>query len=58
MQWAHLHDPQHWHDRAEEARYVAEHMNDAASREMVFEVAAAYERLAKRAEELRIDPLM
>jgi hypothetical protein len=56
MSWTHLDDPQHWRDRAEEARYVAERMSDDKSRELVFEIAAAYERLAKRAEERRIAP--
>jgi hypothetical protein len=58
MSWTHLDDPQHWRDRADEARHVAEHVNDTKSKEMIFEVAAAYERLAKRAEERRIDPLI
>jgi hypothetical protein len=48
LSWTHLDDPQHWRDRAEEARYVAEHLTDAKSRELVFDVAATYERLAKR----------
>ena len=56
MSWTHLDDPKHWRDRADEARYVAEHMTDAESREVIFEIAAAFERLAKRAEERRIDP--
>lgn len=46
-------NPQRWRDRPEEARYVAQHMTDSMSSEMVFAIAATYERLAKRAEERR-----
>jgi hypothetical protein len=50
MSWAHLDDPQRRRDRAAEARYVTQHMTDSMSSEMIFAIAAAYERLAKRAE--------
>jgi hypothetical protein len=53
MSWTHLDDPQHWRERAEEARYVARHMIDSTSSEMVFVVATTYERLAQRAQERR-----
>jgi hypothetical protein len=56
MEWAHLEDPKYWTERADEACYVAERITDAASREMMFQIAAAYERLAKRAKERQIDP--
>jgi hypothetical protein len=37
--------------RAEQARALAEQMNDAASREMMLGIAKDYERLAERAEQ-------
>jgi hypothetical protein len=40
-----------WRQRAEEARKVAEQMNDAQSGEAILRIAKDYERLAKRAEE-------
>jgi hypothetical protein len=42
---------QHWRDRAEEARTKAKQMNDAEARWQMLEIAAAYDRLAERAEE-------
>jgi hypothetical protein len=44
------HDPQHWRDRAAEARSLAEKMNDDISKEMMYRIAEDYERLAARAE--------
>ena len=44
-------DPEHWRQRAEEARVLAEQMSDAASREMMLGIAKDYERLAERAEQ-------
>jgi aromatic ring-opening dioxygenase catalytic subunit (LigB family) len=44
------HDAQHWRDRAEEARRLAEQMNDDVSKEMMYRIAEDYERLAARAE--------
>jgi hypothetical protein len=56
MNWPHLDDPQHWRDRAEEARYVAQRMTDQLSADLVFQIATAYERLALRAAELSDSP--
>jgi hypothetical protein len=44
-------DPQHWHKRATQARGAAETITDPVLKRMMLEVAAGYERLAKRAEE-------
>lgn len=46
-----INDPQHWRDRAEEARVNAEQMSDAESRRMMLEIADGYIRLAERAEQ-------
>jgi hypothetical protein len=45
-----INNPQHWRDRAEEARVNAERMGDAESRRMMLEIADGYVRLAERAE--------
>ena len=45
----HFNDPGHWHDRAEEARVLAEQMSDDLSRKMMLGIAADYEKLAMRA---------
>ena len=41
-------DPRYWLDRAERARSVAESMTDPELKRMMLDVAAGYERLAKR----------
>jgi hypothetical protein len=46
-------DARYWLDRADRARYVAESMTDPELKRMMLDVAAGYERLAKRAEERR-----
>lgn len=46
-----LNDPKHWHQRAEEARCLAEQMNDSESRRMMLRIAADYERLAEHAQQ-------
>jgi hypothetical protein len=51
MPWSHLNDPTHWLSRAIEARAVAEHITDPVSKQMMLNVAAEYDQLAKRAEE-------
>jgi hypothetical protein len=46
-----INNPQHWRDRAEEARVNAEQMRDPESRRMMLEIADGYMRLAERAEQ-------
>ena len=43
--------PEHWRQRAEEARRMAELMSDIPSKEAMLRIAEDYERHAKRAEE-------
>jgi hypothetical protein len=45
-----MNNPQHWRDRAEEARVNAEQMSDPDSKRMMLEIADGYMRLAERAE--------
>jgi hypothetical protein len=47
----HISNPTRWLDRAEKARDAAEGMTDPVLKQMMFDVAVGYERLAKRAEE-------
>jgi hypothetical protein len=46
-----LDNPKYWRNRAEEARVVAESMEDQRSKEMMLGIARDFERLAARAEE-------
>ena len=46
-----INDPEHWLQRAEEARTVADQMNDLQSKEAMLRIAEDYERLARRARE-------
>ena len=41
-------DPEHWRNRAERARSLADQMNDEAFKQMMLRTAADYERLAER----------
>jgi hypothetical protein len=45
-----VNDPRHWHERAKGTPILAERLTDAMARNNTFEVAAAYERMADRAE--------
>lgn len=45
-----LNDPEHWRNRAEEARTVAEHMEDPGCRKSMLRIASEYETLAIRAD--------
>ncbi len=45
---AHRLDAAHWHERAVEARDLAERIPDCKVREQMFNVAASYDRLADR----------
>jgi hypothetical protein len=44
-----INDPEHWHNRAEEARALGDQMNDEASKQTMLRIAADYERLVERA---------
>lgn len=46
-----LDDAEHWWSRAEEARTIAEFMNDPEARQIMFDIAEGYDRLAERAAE-------
>jgi hypothetical protein len=46
-----LHDPNHWHQRAEELRVIAETTGDAEARATLLRIVADYERLAERAKQ-------
>jgi hypothetical protein len=50
MPSSYLNDPDHWRDRAKEARDMAEDMTDPVSKQKMLDVASNYEHLAKRAE--------
>src|SRR5262249_10970889 len=45
-----INEPQHWRARAEEARILANKMDDSESKDAMLRIAKDYERLAKRAE--------
>ncbi len=46
--------PQHWHERAKQARAVAAWLTDREAKRILEEVAEQYEVLAKLAEEGRL----
>jgi hypothetical protein len=46
-----INDPGHWRQRAEEARRIADQMNDSQSKDAMLRIAKDYERLAERAEQ-------
>ena len=48
---SHINDPKHWRHRAAEARAMAESLTDPEAKQLMLNVAADYEKLAKRAEE-------
>ena len=47
-------DARQWRERAEQSRIHAQKTSDAAARELLLEIARAYEGLARRAEESAI----
>jgi hypothetical protein len=44
-------DPNHWRNRAEEARGQADQLNEPQARKIMLDAAADYDRLAQRAYE-------
>jgi hypothetical protein len=46
-----LDEPEHWRERAKEARNVAEQLSDPTVRAMMFRIAEDYERLAEHAQQ-------
>jgi len=46
-----INEPQHWRARAEEARNLANQMNDSESKDAMLRIARDYEHLAMRAED-------
>jgi hypothetical protein len=44
-----INDPEHWRNRAERARSLADQMDDEAFKQMMLRTAADYDRLAERA---------
>jgi hypothetical protein len=46
-----INDPKHWRERAEEARALANQMNDKEAHQLMLGIARDYDRLAQRAEQ-------
>ena len=44
-------DAEHWWSRAEETRTIAEIMTDPEAKQIMFDIAEGYDRLAERAVE-------
>ncbi len=49
-------DPEHWRQRAQEARELAHKLSDLQSRAAMLEIAEQYERLVERAVERLLQP--
>jgi hypothetical protein len=45
----HFNDPEHWQQRAEEARVLSEQMKDKVAKQTMLDIARDYDRLAVRA---------
>ena len=52
-----INEPDHWRARAEEARTLANRMNDSHSKDAMLCIAEGYERLAKRADDRTVGRL-
>jgi len=50
-----MHNEQHWRDRAEEARTIAESMCSDETRCQMLEIAKGYDRMAEHAIKLAAD---
>jgi hypothetical protein len=48
-------DPAHWRKRAEEARRIADELEDSLAKRTMLEIAQSYEKLAARAQQLGPD---
>ena len=46
-------DPAHWRRRAEEARHIADQLDDPVAKETMRDIARSYEQLATLAEKNR-----
>jgi hypothetical protein len=51
----HFNDPEHWHQRAEEARVLAEHTSNERAKKTMLTIADDYDELAVRAAIRSID---
>jgi DNA-binding ferritin-like protein len=49
-------DPEYWRKRAEEARTLADQMNEVRTKAMMLDIAKSYEKIAKWAEQRRDEP--
>jgi hypothetical protein len=45
-----INDPEHWRKRADEARTLADQINDPQSKQAMLRIATDYDHLAARAE--------
>jgi hypothetical protein len=51
MQSRFINDPKHWRERAQEARVLADRIDDKGAQQLMLGIARDYERLAQRAEQ-------
>jgi len=48
---SHFNDPEHWRQRAEELRAIADNLKEAEPKRIILSVANDYDKLAQRAEQ-------